>query len=802
MLYHQFKVVLRLLWRAKGFSLVNFAGLSIGLACCFVIALFISNEWQYDRSHEQFEDIYRVTTFEEDGNLQHVAHAYSPLAPLIDAHIDEVRTTVRIMPASVSINEETHNTTYQESALIFADSTFFDLFTHDFVDGQPGTALAKPNSVVLTARAAQRLFGAQSPMGKTLMLESATPYRVTGVISTPPENHSLQFEMVASMAGVEDVFGSFILASYAWYHPPMYTYVSIAPEDFSRVESGLPAFEKAHLPERINDQYDFRLQPFEDVHFESLHSDLSPAIKRSHLFLFLTIALLVLGIACANYVNLSLAHLVNRLSGYGMRKILGAENRHLLQSIALDSLVHLAAGTAGACILVTQLLPAFNRIMGKSLSLNSATPMLWAALGSVILLSVVMISVFLYFNLLKRNVIYLIKDQHQGSRTKYFALNWNRSFVVFQFVIAIGLIIATGVVQRQLQFIKHKDLGIRSEQLMIVPIRDEIVQTNYEATKNKLKQVPGVLSVTTISNFPWESGFYDFPSTISGLGEPIDANIPTLLVDNEFLETTKLNVLAGTSIDNLATTGKTTVFINETAATQYGIDALDGLQITISGITDDPISAEISAIVEDFHMKSLHHLVEPLVIAVTPKSASFFLDNFVIRTDASPIAGTLASLSGKWAELVPNRPFDYFFLDDAFDNLYQREARMSYLFNVFSLLAITIACLGLIALAAFNVEQRRREIGVRRVLGASAMGIVKMMSKDFLRLVFTAFIVATPISWLVMNSWLQEYAYRTSLVWWIFFGAGGIALIIAFIAVWIQTLRVAYSNPANALHAE
>jgi putative ABC transport system permease protein len=699
-----------------------------------------------------------------------------------------------------------NNTLFQEANFYFADSVFFEVFDFRFLMGDKATALRQPNSLVLTRATARRYFGDGDPLGKTLAVEGKDQLTVTGVIEDLPSYSTLRFELLAPVSSARKVldFDFDNIQRGAWYYPAVHTFVKFPDHSAAQaMQRGMADFEQTHLPKRLKERYDFQLQPLAQMHFTSLEGDLQPAVKISFLNVLLGVALLILGIACANYVNLALSRVLRRLREIGTRRVLGAGRRQIFQQMSVESVLFLGLSFLLALGVVQMGLPAFNRVVDKQLSFRDITPTLWvsAALGALAISLV--ISLLPYLTVYKPGLVRMLKNEiiQPGSR-RWRGVSFKNTFVVFQFSGAVALLVVTLIVLRQLDYLKGKDLGLQTEQVVVVPIRDESLQNNFAAVKEKFGTVPGIKAVSAISNFPWEKGYYDFPSALSGQGKNVETNFKTLLVDKDFVETMGMKMQSGRSFAQKSDKDTNSVFLlNEAAARQFGVEEIQNLRLAMKGVASgETRQGEVLGIVRDFHLQSLHHAVEPLAITIAPEA--YYLDNFVFKLQTEDLPATLAALSGEWSKWEQNHPFEYFFLDDTFDKLYRRESRMGTLFVWFSLLALFIACLGMFALSAVLCEQRTKEIGIRKVLGASVAGITGLLTKDFLKLVAIAILVASPLAYFFMQKWLADFAYRIDIHWWMFAAAGATAVAVAFLTVSFQSVKAALANPVKSLRSE
>ena len=806
MFYNYFKLALRRLLNRKGYSIINLLGLTAGLVACLFIFLYVQDEMHFDKFHQDHERIFRVTTMEtEEGLSRHKANAYAPLADLLETGFPGAKQIARYFPYNASVKNPSNNALYQEAEFFFADSLFFEIFDFQFLAGDQTTALNQPNSIVLSEPTARRYFGDSNPMGQTLLAEGETEFIVTGIVVPPPGHSTLQFDLIASYKSARSIFGYAFDDSQrgGWYYPPVFTFVKFPDvQAKATMEDGLANFTKKYLPERLHDRYQFQLQPLAEIHFTALEDDLQPSMKMSLLKVLMAVALLILGIACANYVNINLSVLLKRFREIGVRRVMGAAKGQLLSQMAMETYLFLFLSFFVALAIVQLGLPAFNTLIGKELSLLNTAPVLWVGLAGLLLILGLLISILPYLASLRPDLTDLLKNKlSKAVGRKSGSLSFKDSFIVFQFAGAAALLIATVVILQQLNFIKGKDIGFEKEQVMIIPIRDDFMQNNFAAAKRSFSAIPGVEAISAISNFPWQMGYYDFPCTLTGQGKNISSNLPTLLVDQDFVEAMQMDMVDGRSFSYTSNSDSIPAFIlNQAACERFGITSTEGMRMTMTGAGHTPTEGEVVGILKDFNMQSLHHQTGPLAITIARQS--YFLDNFVMRLETGDLKKTIAAISEQWEAIAPERPFDYFFLDETFDQLYRRESRTGVLFSWFTGLALLIACLGMFALAAILCEQRIKEIGIRKVLGASTAKLVGLLSKDFLKLVIIALVVASPLAYFFMEKWLTDFAYRIDIQWWVFIAVGAIALVVAFLTVGFQSARAALANPVESLRSE
>ncbi len=682
----------------------------------------------------------------------------------------------------------------------------FSVFSFRFLQGDPKTALYAPHSLVLTQATAQKYFGEENPLGKILMVENKFDFTVTGVVeSVHPQSH-FRFDFLATIVSLNEIMGSWVFNSHkSWHWPPMYTYILLPPNyTVAKLESQFPEFIRKHIGEWAVSQRALRLQRLTDIHLHSdLESELEPTSKMAYIYIFSAAALLILLIACFNFMNLATARSTNRAKEVGLRKVVGAEQAQLIRQFLSESLFYAVLALLVAITLIELFLPTFNALVGKQLAMNYANN--WnISLGILTLTLFVGIIAGSYpaLFLSRFRPIHALQAKGFPSTDGRGPRRVREGLVTFQFIISIGLIIVTLVVDQQLRFVQSERLGFKKDHLIVIPLREEEIQQNYDTIKHGLLSQAGVLHATALSNFPWQEGYYDFPVRAEGMSENTRWNMPTLIGDHDFIRTFGMEIIAGREFSKMHTTDAQAAFIlNETAVKKLGWEsALD------KNFEMDDVAAggakkgRVIGVVKDFHLRSLHHEIEPLALQVAPQT--YYLDNIVVRVAPTDILKTLAGLEQTWRAFVPHRPFEYFFLNEAFDKLYRREQKLSGIFKYFSMLTIFVGCLGLFGLASFMVERRTKEIGIRKVLGASIASIALLLSRDFTRLVAIAFVIAAPVAYYFMKEWLQTFAYRIDIGWWVFALAAVLAFGIAWFTVSYQSIKAAVANPIDSLRYE
>ena len=806
MFKNYFIVALRNLQRHKGYSLINILGLAIGLACCITIFLFVRDELRYDTFHANADRIYRIqnTSF-SDGHQRAMASTPPAFGPTMKTVFPEVQHQVRLFDLRQQLVTY-EDKKYFEKGFLLADSTIFDVFSLPLALGNPREALNGPNNLVISEAIARKYFGKENPLNKELTLGGSNKMRVTGVLKDLPSYSHLKINALGSL-GFLKVWGVPASRLESWGWQMTYTYV-LLPKGYqaAQLEAKLPAFLKQYAePELDGGRYEARLQPLRDVHLRSvgLEFDIAQTGDIRYVYAFSAIALFALLIACFNFMNLSTARSAQRAKEVGLRKVIGADRAQLVGQFLGESVILALIALVASLVLVALALPAFNAWSGKNLSLGVALQPLGIAalLGVAVVVGLLAGSYPAFFLSAFRPVRVMKGDLGLGGKGSY---SLRQVLVVMQFVVSTALIIATGIVFNQLRYIQQKNLGFAKEQLVFLPMRTNEMQQNYKAVRQELLRNPNVTAATAGYGVPGGAHAGD---GINLPGRADQYSINMYLVEHNYIPTMGMEMVAGRNFSESFGTDEEEAFIlNETAVKDLGwgkpADAL-GREIYwdkwVGKTEADTIKrGRVIGVVKDFHFKSFHQKIEPLVLHIFP--AAF--NEFVVRIRPENTAATLGFLEQKWAKLAPNWPFDYKFLDDEFAKLYEAEVTFGRLFGVFTGLSIFVACLGLFGLASFTAQQRTKEIGVRKVLGASVGSIVALLSRDFLKLVGVAFLLAAPLAWYFMGQWLQNFVYRVDMSWWVFAAAGLLALGIALFTISFQSIRAALTNPVKSLRSE
>jgi putative ABC transport system permease protein len=807
------KITLRNLRKHKVYSFINIMGLAIGITCCLLTLLYVQDELSYDRFHQRSVRIFRLVTYGRargEARELSTAQSPSPWGPVLAQDNTGVENCVRFKtPLSrwlISIPETEKR--FYEKRFYFADATVFEVFDYVLLRGDTHEALKHPNTVVLTESVAKKYFADEDPMGKVLTADNNFEFTVTGVMRDVPPNSHLRFDFLASFATLTvpgNARGDFLyggnlddMTNFGFY-PQIYTYLLFRPDYTSaQFEQTMPAFLQKYLGsqlQRLGLEISPKLQALPSIH---LHSHLDAEVAANGdintVYIFLAISVFILLIACINFMNLATARSANRAKEVGLRKVVGSDRGALIKQFLGESTFLALLAALIALLFLYLVLPWFNEIAGKQLSVQWGNGFFLITLFAVVLIVGLVAGSYPAFFLSAFQPAIVLKGKLKLGAA---SANLRRVLVVAQFAASIIFIIGTVVVYRQLQYVQSQNLGFDKEHVLVIPVVDPPARYQFPSFKNAIQQNPGILSVSASSAVP--SGLIGI-SLLHPEGIPENENVSmeTMLVEHDFIPTLGIAIAAGRNFSRDYSTDSTDAFIiNEAAAARLGWknDAV-GKTFDWTGQR----RGRIIGVVKDFHTKSLHEKIEPLAIHIAYSMDPFI--NFVVRLSPQNIPEKLAFLEEKWHQVYPLHPFEYSFLDEDFDNLYRAEQLRGKIFSAFAGLAIFIACLGLFGLAAFSAEQRTKEIGIRKILGAAATQIVFLLAKEFVVLVLIANLVAWPIAYWAMHNWLQDFAYRTSLRWDIFMFGGITALLISLLTVSFQAIKAAVANPVEALRYE
>lgn len=810
------KNYLRIAWRSmvknRANSVINITGLAIGLSCFLLITLYVIDETSYEHFYPNKERIFRINSNLRFGGAD-MKMAQSPdvMGPLLKKDYPQVEQYTRIYTSDGSKLIKRGDDFINESKVASVDSTFFTVFQLPAIAGDTRHALDKPNTVVLTQTAANKYFGTEDVLGKTLQIKVGQvlhPYKVTAIVEDIPVNSHFHFDLFFSMANVDYNWGAvtshnfytYLLlkrgVDYHAFEKNFTDYIKKYAIPYARKYMNISSLEEF---EKSGNKLGYSLIPLTDIHLYSHQAfELSPGGNIQYVYIFSAVALFILIIACINFMNLTTARSGARAREVGIRKVLGTERKQLITQFLLESILMVVLALVLAIIIDLLAISAFNNLASKKLKVSTLLTAPYILLLIILPLVVgVIAGSYPAFYLSRFSPIQVLKGKFSmGVKSSRF----RNLLVVFQFSTSIILIIATIVVFRQLNYIHTKNIGFAKDQVLVIKNAGSL-SSNTEAFKNEVLKLPEVTMATY-------SGY--LPVSDASRGDNTYSTDPVMTAENgfsmqnwdvdyEYIATLGMHIKEGRNFSKSFGADSTGMIINEAAAKFIGARDPVGQFIYGSDMDGNIEKYHVIGVVKDFNYESLHSRVGPLCLLLNRNT---YAASFKISTANANLLGLVTQIKGIWKGLAPEMPFNYRFLDNSFDDMYRAESRAGTIAVLFSSLAIFIACLGLFGLVMFAVEQRTKEIGVRKVLGASNTGIVQLLSKEFIKLIIVSFIVAAPIGWFMMNRWLQNYAYRTSMTWWIFAVAGGAAFIIALITVSFQSIKAARANPVKILKTD
>jgi putative ABC transport system permease protein len=807
MLKNYIKTAVRNLLKRKGYSLINIVGLAIGMASCLLILMFVNDELNYDAFNEKADRIHRVAgSFFWGGRSFDLAVAPAPTAQVMIDEFPEVENAVRFRQRGRYIFRYGDNI-YREMRVSYVDSSFFDIFSIPLLKGNPATALVDPNTLILSENTAQKYFGGENPVGKTLRLNDQTDYMVSGVFEEIPGNSHFHFDVFISMESLKES------KSKIWMNQNFQTYILLHEgADAAAVEAKFPdmllkymgpqieTFMGKSMEKLMEDNElsgEFYLQPLQGIHLHSdLIAEMEPTSDIKYVYIFTAIALSILIIAAINYMNLSTARSAGRACEVGIRKVLGSFRAQLIRQFLAESMMLCLVSLVIALGLVRFALPFFNGLSGKVLSMS--------ALGNSTMLGVLVL-VAIFVGILAGSYSALLLSAYQpvnvlkGQLKTGAKTGWFRSgLVVFQFAASIILIIGTLVVYSQLDYIQSKKLGYEKEQVIILN-NTYLLGDQAEIFKNQMLTYPQIVNASVSDYLPVPSNNNNSAVIPDGdRDSKLATSMQNWIVDYDYISTLGMKIVDGRDFSREFSTDTKATIINQAAAKQFDWAQPVGRRVG-RGVSNkgDIELYDVIGVVEDFHFQTLKETIGPLVMFLGNSNG-----NISFRFETEDISGTIGLLQKEWKKFLPYQPFEYRFLDERFADMYQAEQRIGRIFGVFAGFAIFIGCLGLFALAAFTAEQRTKEIGIRKVLGATAPNIVRLLTKEFVILISVANVIAWPVAFLVMRGWLKDFSYRIPLSVWMFVGAGTLTLFVAMLTVSFQAIKAALADPATSLRYE
>ncbi len=825
MFRNYFKICLRNIGRNKVSSFINIAGLAIGIASVIFILFYVQDELKYDRFIKHSDRIYEVNIEGNMGGQEFLAGTTPPPAgaALVNT-FPEIETYTRIFAAGDEVvryeeNKQTENF-FTERNVYGVDSNFLDVFNYKLLQGNPATCLLQPNSVVLTEQTAKKYFGNTNAIGKTLLFdEDRTPFIVSGVLQKLPAQSSLQFDMLRAISS----FPTVKQFSWSWVWMQTTTFVKLRENvandtlAIQKLEAKFPAmvktqaanaFKRVGQPledlEKKGGKYILHLQPLTSIHLYSqgVGSRLTTLSDIKYVYIFSLIACFIIVLACVNFMNLSTAQSAKRAKEVGIRKVLGSVRTQLIKQFFTEALIYTLVATLLALLLVSVLIKPFNQLSAKELSFY----LLFSSYNLLYLLALIAITCLLAgsypsFYLTSFKPAEVLKGKLL--KTNLGNLFLRNGLVIFQFTISTVLIVCTIIMYQQLQYTHSKNMGLNKDNVIVISNSSRLGESE-ETFKQQVANLPGIKSTGSTTSLPTKDVFTDgyVPVPVDNEQTVKDTSLSSFMVDYDFVPTLQLELLKGRNFLK-DFSDSTSVILNEVAVKQIGWKEPLGQYLAYPGSGDDNKKFKVIGVVKDFNVQSLHNAIVPFALFHSSSKTYDIGSSYIIaRAEPGEVNNVLNKLESKWKSFAPATPFDYSFLDEEFNALYQSDQRMGSVFGVFTILSIFVACLGLFGLATYTAERRTKEIGIRKVLGASVQGLVSLLSKDFLKLVFVAAIIAFPVAWWAMNKWLEDFVYRVNISWTTFAAAGVCVLMIALITVSFKAIKAAIGNPIKSLRTE
>jgi putative ABC transport system permease protein len=825
MIKNYLKTAWRNMRRNRTNSIINIAGLAIAIACVIMIIMYVQDEFSYDKFFAHSDHIFQLTGTGTDNGVEYTTGGNTAPAagPTMQSMYPEIEAYARIYrPGDVLVRYEENNGApdfYTEKKLLAVDSNFLQVFNYAMLKGNAASCLEKPNSVVITEATAKKYFGSAEAIGKTLLFDTdKKPFVVTAVLKNTPSNASFQFDMLASIHAYKEVKKR----SWNWHWLQVNTYIKLKnnigvdPASIARLEAKFPLMVKEHMFDNNGGQsYDdfvkkggklsFSLMPFTAVHLHAIPMEVPARLTTlsdiKYIYIFSVIALFIIILACANFMNLSTAQSATRAKEVGIRKVMGSLRIQLIKQFIAEATLYSFIATLIAMILVAVLLPPFNALSGKSMLFSSIfTSTTWIFVLGLFLTTTMLAGLYPAFYITRFNPAEVLKGLKQF-KNGISNLLVRDGLVVLQFTISIALIVCTMVVYQQLRYAQEKDLGIDKENVLVIANTSRLGKSE-ETFRQELKKVHGLIDASASTAIPTKNGFEDTYNPEGTETEKVlvkEFDLSSYMVDEDFVQTMGMHLLQGRNFSK-DFNDSASVILNETALQQIGWKNPVGKWLAYPGNNQ---RFQVIGVVKDFNIESLRDAVQPFALFNSASKTYYTNSSFIsVRLPKGNVSANMSAIEDKWKSFAPDIPFDYSFMDADFDAMYRSENRMGSVFTIFASLSIFVACLGLFGLSIFTAERRKKEISVRKILGATVPGIIQMLSKDFIRLVAIAFLFAAPLAWWAMSKWLESFAYRISISGWVFVAAGTGAILIALLTVLFQAAKAAVANPASSLRTE
>ena len=788
------KTALRNINKEKIYSIINILGLTIGITCSLFLLLYILDEFSYDTFHQNRDHIYRmVTHIKEKDNEFTWASVQVPMAPELESKYSEVLYAVRFIGSGRELFENADkDVQFYEEDFLYTDSTVFNVFTFPLIQGDPKTALVEPNSIVLTRSTATRYFGKEDPLGKSLK-NGDKLYKVTGLMEDVPHNSHIDFDALLSRTSLPEDYGS------SWGNWGVSTYLLLPGNyDYHNLYSRFEEVKKERV-QPIFDQYgitvDYFLQPILDIHlYSKIGSESEEGGDISYIYIFTAVAIFMLIIASINYMNLATARASKRAKEVGIRKVVGSSKRLLIWQFLTESVMLTVIAVLISMVLVAFMLPLFNYVAGKEIAFNFLLqPNILLGLLAIVLFVGIAGGSYPAFYLSGFNPVQVLKGKIASSGGNSVL---RKTLVVIQFAISITMVISTWVVYDQLQFLRKQDLGFDKEHVLSLEMPDQEMRDAYSALRNQLLENPNVQMVSTANTKPGNGIGKNLMDVETDDGM-VERGIDLYQADYDYIPTMGMTIVDGRNFSRDYATDTMAVIVNEAMVKRMGWTDPIGKKFKATGDTTGLRAFHVVGVIKDYNQLSLYNPIESLAIFFRPKN--YFLH---IKIDGSNIPETVSYIEQTWKEVNQNKPFSYVFLDQDFDSQYKADEKRGQIFTWFSGLTILIACLGLLGLASYTTEQRTKEIGIRKVIGASVTNVVMLLYKDFFMLVGIAIVLAFPVAYYFMDRWLQTFAYQTDIKVMTFVLSALLTLLITLLAVGFHTVKAAMANPVKALQSE